>query len=147
MCTDTDTATDPDTDTFILIGPCSDLCRTVWINGWACPIFSSIFVPFPAILFPAGGRTMPKISKITREDTEQIIELVCENVPLHDQSSSDYSNAPFISLTVAFCVVYTGEKLAALRLPLNRRPTMVWNKMVPWLMEREKWGKCTAFGV
>ena len=29
MCTDTDTATDPDTETFILIGPCGDLCCTV----------------------------------------------------------------------------------------------------------------------
>ena len=57
---------------------------------------------------------MPKISKITREETKQLIELVREKIPLYDQSSSDYSNAPLISMTAAFCVVYTKEKLAAL---------------------------------
>ena len=45
---------------------------------------------------------------------EQLIELVYENVLLYDQSSSDYSNAPFISMTATFSVVYTKEKLAAL---------------------------------
>ena len=40
---------------------------------------------------------MLKISKITKEETEQLIDLVRENVPLYDQSSSDYRNAPFIS--------------------------------------------------
>ena len=48
---------------------------------------------------------MPKISKIIKE-TEQLTELVHENVPLHDQSCSGYSNAPFISMIAAFCVVY-----------------------------------------
>ena len=60
---------------------------------------------------------MPKISKITKEETEQLTELVRGNVPLYDQSSSDYSNEPFISMTAAFCVVYTKEKLAVLLLP------------------------------
>ena len=58
---------------------------------------------------------MPKISKITKEETKQLIELVQENDPLYDQSSSDYSHVPFISRTVAFCVGYT--KIAALPLP------------------------------
>ena len=56
---------------------------------------------------------MPKISKITEEETEQLIELIRENVPLCDQSSSDYSNAPFISITAAFCVVYTKQKISS----------------------------------
>ena len=67
-----------------------------------------------------------KISEITQEETEQLIELVTE-----DQSSSDYSNAPFISMTATFCVVYTKEKLEALLLPENRCPTMVLNELVP----------------
>ena len=65
--------------------------------------------------FPAGGKTMHEISKITKEETKQLIELVQENDPLYDQSSSDYSHVPFISRTVAFCVGYT--KIAALPLP------------------------------
>ena len=36
---------------------------------------------------------MPKISRLTKEETEQLIELVCENITLYDQSCSDYSNA------------------------------------------------------
>ena len=44
---------------------------------------------------------------------EELIGLVCKNVPLYDKSSSDYSNVPFISVATAFCVVYTEEKLAA----------------------------------
>ena len=57
------------------------------------------------------------INKIIREEMEQLIELVYENVLLYDQSSSDYSNAPFISMTATFSVVYTKEKLAALLFP------------------------------
>ena len=52
---------------------------------------------------------MPNISKITREETEQVIELVRVNVPLSDQSSSDYGKASFISMTASFCVVYTKQ--------------------------------------
>ena len=63
------------------------------------------FTPF----FAASGKTMPKISKLTREETEQLVELVHENVPLYDQRSSDYSNAPFISLTANF-VLFTKKK-------------------------------------
>ena len=37
ICTDMNTATDPDKDTFILIRPCSNLCFTIQVNGWACP--------------------------------------------------------------------------------------------------------------
>ena len=48
MCTDT--ATDPDMETIIFIGPCSNLCRTVQVNGWVRPTFVSLLVPFPAIL-------------------------------------------------------------------------------------------------
>ena len=59
---------------------------------------------------------MPKISKITKEETEQLMELIRENVHLCDQSSSDYNKAPFISMTAAFCVVYTKGKLTALLL-------------------------------
>ena len=40
---------------------------------------------------------MPKISKITKEETEQHIELVRESVPLYDQNFSDYSHMPVIS--------------------------------------------------
>ena len=47
MCTDTDMAT----GMFILIGPCSDLCRTVQVNRWACPFFSLLLVPFSTIFF------------------------------------------------------------------------------------------------
>ena len=47
---------------------------------------------------------MPKISKVTKEETEKLIELVRENVPPYDQSSSFYSNAPLTSMTGAFCV-------------------------------------------
>ena len=54
---------------------------------------------------------MTEFSKITKEETEQHMELVRENVRLQDQSSS---NAPFISMTAAFHVVYTKEQLAAL---------------------------------
>ena len=54
-------------------------------------------------------KTMPNISKITREETEQVIELVRVNVPLSDQSSSDYGKASFISMTASFCVVYTKQ--------------------------------------
>ena len=78
---------------------------------------SLIFVTSCAIschFFPAGGKTITKISKITKEEMEQYTELVHENVPLYDQSSSDYSNAPFVSKTAAFCVVHTNGKLAAL---------------------------------
>ena len=60
---------------------------------------------------------MPRISQITRDETEQLTELVRENVPLSDQSSNDYSNMPFISMTATLCVVYTEEKIAALLLP------------------------------
>ena len=65
MCTDKDTATDPDTETFILIGPCSDLCRTVW----ACLSFVSLLVPLLASLSCRWKNpcdpAMPEISKIT----------------------------------------------------------------------------------
>ena len=88
MCMDMDTATD--LDTFILIRPCSDLCHTIRVDRWACPLFrhfSCLLPPF----FPAGGKKVPKISKITREEMEQLIELVCKRVPLYDQSSCDYN--------------------------------------------------------
>ena len=39
---------DPDTEMFILIGPCNDLCRSVRVNGWACPSFACHFL----CLFP-----------------------------------------------------------------------------------------------
>ena len=99
MCTDTDTATDPDTETLILIGPCSDLCRTVRINGWACLSFSSLLVPFIASLscrcISTCDPAMPEISQLTKEETEQLltgepIELVRDNLALYDQSSHDY---------------------------------------------------------
>ena len=51
MCTDTDMATDPGTDTFILSGPCSDLCRTVQVNGWGCLSLASLLVPFLPVFF------------------------------------------------------------------------------------------------
>ena len=95
MCTDTDTATDSATNTFILIWPCSDLCRTVQVNGWVCLSFSSLLVPFVAILScrwkSPCDPAMPEISKITKDETEQLIALVWENVALYDQSSDDYS--------------------------------------------------------
>ena len=56
MRMDTNTATDPDTDTFVLIKLCIDLCRTVRVKGLACPLFSSLPVTFSAVLFPAGGQ-------------------------------------------------------------------------------------------
>ena len=48
MCTDT--ATDPDMETFILMGPCSNLCGTVWVNRWVCLLFARLLVPFLNIL-------------------------------------------------------------------------------------------------
>ena len=66
------------------------MCCTVQVNGWACPSFASLLVPFPAFLFDPA---MPKISKITQEETEQLIGLVHENVALYDQSYDDYSKA------------------------------------------------------
>ena len=96
MCTDTDTTRDM--DTFILIRLCSDLCHTVGVNGWACLLFLSLLVQFLPF-FPAGGKSMLKINKITKEEMEQ------------------YSNASFISMTAFSCVVYTKEKLEALLLP------------------------------
>ena len=78
MCTDT--ATDSGTETFILIGPCSDLCRTVRVNGWVCLSFWSLLVPFLAILScpwkSPCDPAMPEISKITKDETEQLIALV-----------------------------------------------------------------------
>ena len=120
MCTDTDTAADPDTDTFILIGPCGDLCRAVpyGLTDGRVPYFLSLLVLFPAIFsYRWKKKNMQKISTITKEETEQLTELVRENVRLCDQSCRDDSNAPFTSMTAASCVVCTKEKLAALLLP------------------------------
>ena len=51
MCTDTDRATDPDTETIILIGPCGDTAyRIGGVKGLACLPFASLLVPFSAIL-------------------------------------------------------------------------------------------------
>ena len=36
---------------------------------------------------------MPEISKITKDETEQLIALVRENVALYDQSFDDYSTS------------------------------------------------------
>ena len=55
-----------------------------------------------------------KISKITKEEMGELTEWVLKNFRPYDQDSSDYSNAPFISMTAAFHVVYTKEQLAAL---------------------------------
>ena len=80
MCTDKDIAMDPGSDMFILTGPCSDLCRTVLVKGWACLSFTSLLVPFFAIISCVWKNTcdpaMPYISKLVRE-----------NVAVYDQSS------------------------------------------------------------
>ena len=68
MCTDKHTATGPDTDAFILMGPCSDLCRTVMVNGWVCPLFSSLLVSFPAIFPCRWKKTLPDGSFLADED-------------------------------------------------------------------------------
>ena len=151
MCTDTDTATDSGTETFILIRPCSDLCRTVRVNGWVCLSFWSLLVPFLAILscpwkspcdpampeiskitcdpampeiskitcdpampeiskitcdpaMPEISKimcdpAMPEINKIKKDETEQLIALVRENVALYDPDSNDYSTASSLKLT------------------------------------------------
>ena len=57
MCTDTDTATNPDTETFILIGLCSGLCGSVRVrltDGCVCYFrpFLCLFSPF----FLASGK-------------------------------------------------------------------------------------------
>ena len=94
---DTDTATNSDAETFILIGPCSDLYSTVRVNGWACLSFASLLVPFPAILSCWWKSTcdaaMPWISKTTKDKAEQLIALVRENVAVYDRSSDDYSTS------------------------------------------------------
>ena len=104
MCTDTDTATDPDTEMFILIGPCSDLCRTVRVNGWACLSFTSLLVSFLAMPACRWKSTcdpaMPYISKITKGETEQLIALVPENVALYDKSYDDYSTSSALKQTL-----------------------------------------------
>ena len=80
MCVDTDVAMDPDIETFILIRPCSDLCHTVQVNGWAFLSFAPLLVAFPDMLSCQWNSvcdlTIPKISKIMKEETEQLIELV-----------------------------------------------------------------------
>lgn len=52
-----------------------------------------LFSPF----FLAGGKAhvipaTPKVSKMTKEETEQLIELVQENVALYNPGFDDYSN-------------------------------------------------------
>ena len=68
MCMDRDKAMDPDTETFLIV-PCSDLCCIAQVIGWACPLFSSLLVPLPAILFcwckSMCDPAMLEISKIT----------------------------------------------------------------------------------
>ena len=49
MRMDVDTTRDLDADMFILIETNSNLCHSVCVNGWACPLFSSLLVPFLAI--------------------------------------------------------------------------------------------------
>ena len=79
------------------IGPSSDLFRTVRFNGWACLSFASLLVFFLAVLScrwkNTCGPAMPEISKITKDETEQLIALVRENVALHHQSFDDYSTS------------------------------------------------------
>ena len=105
MCTDMDPAMDPDMETLILIGPCSDLCCSVWVNRWSCLSisFASLFVLFLAILFCQWKGTcdqaMSKISKVTKEETQQPTELVRENVALYNQSSDDSATIHLLSNT------------------------------------------------
>ena len=40
---------------------------------------------------------MPKVGKVSKEETEQLIELVRENAAIYDQSCADYSNNLFIT--------------------------------------------------
>ena len=85
-------------------------CNTTFIRVTS---FASFLVPFPAILSFRWKSTcdlaMPKMSKFTKEETEQFTELVRENVALYDQSSDDLQHLFF----------------------LNRRPAMVSNELVP----------------
>ena len=104
MCTDTDIATDLDTETFSWIGPWSDLYRTVRVNVWACLSFSSLLVPFPAILSCRWKSTCDpvilKISKITKDEiVEQLLALVRENVAFYDQSSDDHGTSSSLKQT------------------------------------------------
>ena len=89
---------------FILIGPCSDLCRTVRANGWACLSFTSLLVSFLAMPSCRWKSTcdpaMPYISKITKGETEQLIALVPENVALYDKSYDDYSTSSALNQTL-----------------------------------------------
>ena len=55
----------------------------------SCAISGHFFLPVE--------KNMPKIRKITKDEMKQLNELVRENVPLYDKSSSNYSNVPFIS--------------------------------------------------
>ena len=71
MCTDTDTATDPDTEMFVLIEPCSDLFRTVRVNGWACPLFSSLRHYFPPFFPLPVEKTTEKQQKTTIPEDQQ----------------------------------------------------------------------------
>ena len=47
-------AMDPDTETFILNGTFSDLCRTTQVNRWARPSFVSLLMPFLPFCLASG---------------------------------------------------------------------------------------------
>ena len=97
---------------FILIGPCSDLCRTVRANGWACLSLTSLLVSFLAMPSCRWKSTcdpaMPYISKITKGETEQLIALVPENVALYDKSYDDYSTSSALKQTLNDGFQWTG---------------------------------------
>ena len=70
----------------------------IWINGWACPLFLSLFLPVEK------KQNMPKISKITEEETEQLTNIFCCMTKVLVITVKH-----FHFMTAAFCVVYTKE--------------------------------------
>ena len=72
----------------------------------SCAFCRHTFLPVEK---PPCDPAMPEISKIKKDETEQLIALVRENVALYDQSSDDLQHLFF----------------------LNRRPAMVSNELVP----------------
>ena len=121
MCTDTDTATDPDTDTFILIGPHSDLCCTVRVTGWACLSFCVTSCAFSRhFLLPLEKR-------------------VWSSHAIDQQNHEGRNRAADRTGPRECCSLRTKVlMITAVLLPSNRRPTMVSKELVPWLMQGKR---------
>ena len=125
MCLDMDTAMDPVTETFILIRICSDLCHTIQVNRWACLSFVTLlqFLCLFSTFFHASGKACV-LQPCLRSATSQ---------RMRQNSSWHWSKKMLLSTTKVLMIT-------ALLLPSNRRPTMVSNELVPWMMQGKREG-------